>query len=122
MRLQGDYTYTAQLFNDSLNTPELRRPASHNLDAAVHYLPSSDTYELIAGGTNLTNDRYLHDGFDQSGGRPDVRHVQPAETVVRVSARQLRRAVNAEQVTGSPGRASGRESLAQVSAAAGRYP
>lgn len=62
VRLQADYTYSAELFNDSLNTPELRRPASHNLDAAVHYLPSSDAYELIVGGTNLTNDRYLTTG------------------------------------------------------------
>jgi iron complex outermembrane receptor protein len=62
VRLQADYTYTAELFNDSLNTPELRRPTSHNLDAGVHYLPSSDAYELIVGGTNLTNDRYLTTG------------------------------------------------------------
>jgi len=54
--------YSAELFNDSLNTPELRRPASHDLDAAIHFLPSSDAYELIAGGTNLTNDRYLTTG------------------------------------------------------------
>jgi outer membrane receptor protein involved in Fe transport len=62
VRLQADYTYSAELFNDSLNTPELRRPVSHDLDAAVHYLPSSDAYELIVGGTNLTNDRYLTTG------------------------------------------------------------
>src|SRR5262249_15219551 len=62
MRLQADYTYSAELFNDSLNTPELRRPASHDLSAGIHYLPPSDAYELILGGTNLTNDRYLTTG------------------------------------------------------------
>jgi iron complex outermembrane receptor protein len=62
MRLRADYTRTAEMFNDSLNTPELRRPASDALAAAVHYLSPSERYEVVLGGTNLTNDRYLTTG------------------------------------------------------------
>jgi iron complex outermembrane recepter protein len=62
MRLAADYTRTAELFNDSLNTPELRRPATNSLGASIHYLAPSDAYEIILGGTNLTNDRWLSTG------------------------------------------------------------
>jgi iron complex outermembrane receptor protein len=59
MRFDVDYTRTAELFNDSLNTPELRRPATDSVSAAIHYLASSDRYEIVLGGTNLTDDRWL---------------------------------------------------------------
>jgi iron complex outermembrane receptor protein len=62
MRLSADYTKTAELFNDSLNTPELRRPSTNALGASVHYRAPSDTYEIVLGGTNLTNDRWLQSG------------------------------------------------------------
>jgi iron complex outermembrane receptor protein len=45
-----------------LNTPELHRPATRNLDAAVHYLAPKGTYEVVLGGTNITNDRYVTTG------------------------------------------------------------
>jgi iron complex outermembrane receptor protein len=59
MRFGVDYTKTAELFNDSLNTPELRRPSTNSLGAAIHYMAANDNYEIVLGGTNLTNDRYL---------------------------------------------------------------
>lgn len=62
MRLAVDYTRTAEMFNDSLNTPELRRPATNALGAAIHYLSPNDYFELTLGGTNLTNDRWLTTG------------------------------------------------------------
>jgi iron complex outermembrane receptor protein len=62
MRLSADYTKTAELFNDSLNTPELRRPSTNNLGASIHYMAPSDKYEITLGGTNLTNDRWLTSG------------------------------------------------------------
>jgi iron complex outermembrane receptor protein len=57
-----DYTRTAELFNDSLNTPELKRPATTSLGASIHYSAPSDAWELVLGGTNLTNDRWLTTG------------------------------------------------------------
>ncbi len=58
----ADYTKTAELFNDSLNTPELRRPSTSMLNAAITYLAPGDNFEIALGGTNLTNDRWLTTG------------------------------------------------------------
>jgi iron complex outermembrane receptor protein len=29
------------------------------LNASIHLIPANDKYEVIVGGTNLTNERYL---------------------------------------------------------------
>ena len=47
--------------------PELRRPASRNLDASIHYISSGGKYDLAFGGTNLTNDRYCTAGSPNAG-------------------------------------------------------
>ncbi len=62
VRLAVDYTRTDRMFNDSLNTPELRRPATNALGAAIHYRAPDNNYEIVFGGTNLTNDRWLTTG------------------------------------------------------------
>jgi iron complex outermembrane receptor protein len=59
LRFAVDYTRTASLFNDAPNTPELFRPSSDQLGAAIHYFSPQEKYELTLGGTNLTDDRYL---------------------------------------------------------------
>jgi outer membrane receptor protein involved in Fe transport len=67
LRLLAAFTYTSEIWNDSLNTPELRRPASRNLDASIHYLSPGGKYDLSFGGTNLTNDRYCTAGSPNAG-------------------------------------------------------
>ena len=59
LRFQADYTVTGGMYNDGPNTQLLYRPATHILDASVHWLPSSEHFELVVGGTNLTDDRYI---------------------------------------------------------------
>ena len=59
MRFAVDYTRTAELFNDSLNTPLLHRPSVDNLNASIQYLSPDDKYQLSVGGTNLTDERYI---------------------------------------------------------------
>ena len=59
LRFAADYTRTAEMANDAPNTPLLRRPASDNLSASIHYLSPENKYEVTLGGTNLTDDRYL---------------------------------------------------------------
>ena len=59
LRFQADYTVTAGMYNDGPNTALLYRPATHVLDASIHFLPASAHYEFVVGGTNLTDDRYL---------------------------------------------------------------
>jgi iron complex outermembrane receptor protein len=61
------YTYTTELFNDSLNTPQLRRPPTRMIDASLHYGWDSDKYDVAVGGTNLANDRYVTAGSPNYG-------------------------------------------------------
>ena len=67
VRLLAAFTYTGEIWNDALNTPELRRPASRNLDASLHYISPNGKYDLAFGGTNLTNDRYCTAGSPNAG-------------------------------------------------------
>jgi len=67
LRLLAAFTYTSEIWNDALNTPELRRPASRNLDASIHYVSRNGNYDLAFGGTNLTNDRYCTAGSPNAG-------------------------------------------------------
>jgi iron complex outermembrane recepter protein len=67
LRFLAQFTYTADMFNDSLNTPELHRPATRMLDASIHYVAPDSLYDLAVGGTNLTNDRYVTAGSPNYG-------------------------------------------------------
>jgi iron complex outermembrane receptor protein len=67
LRLIAAFTYTAELWNDALNTPELRRPATRDLNASIHYVAADDAYDIAFGGTNLTNDRYPTAGSPNTG-------------------------------------------------------
>jgi iron complex outermembrane receptor protein len=67
VRLMAAFTYTADLYNDSLNTPQLWRPATRNLDASIHYISPEAMYDLSFGGSNLTNDRYVTAGSPNYG-------------------------------------------------------
>jgi iron complex outermembrane recepter protein len=67
VRMIPAYTYTTELFNDALNTPQLRRPPTHMLDASIHYISPSEKYDLAFGGTNLTNDRFPTAGSPNYG-------------------------------------------------------
>jgi iron complex outermembrane recepter protein len=67
VRLITAFTYTAELWNDALNTPELRRPATREFDASLHYSSPDELYDLAVGGTNLTNDRYPTAGSPNTG-------------------------------------------------------
>ena len=67
LRFLAQFTYTADMFNDSLNTPELHRPATRMLDASIHYVAADALYDFAFGGTNLTNDRYVTAGSPNYG-------------------------------------------------------
>jgi iron complex outermembrane receptor protein len=67
IRLAVDYTYTADMFNDATNLTLLHRPSTDNLGAAVHYVSPGQRYELILGGTNLSDTRYLSTGSVNTG-------------------------------------------------------
>lgn len=56
------YTYTSSMYTDSLNTPQMRRPVTHIVNASAHYTSPSGMYEFSVGGTNLTDQRYITTG------------------------------------------------------------
>jgi len=81
-------TYTAEMFNDSLNTPELRDPASRMLDASVHYISADDKYDVALGGTNITNDRFITTGSPNIGaGEVGGTYNEPAEWYIQLTAK-----------------------------------
>jgi iron complex outermembrane receptor protein len=82
------FTYTAEMFNDSLNTPELRDPATRMLDASVHYITSDSRYDVALGGTNITNDRFITTGSPNIGaGELGGTYNEPAEWYLQLTAK-----------------------------------
>jgi iron complex outermembrane recepter protein len=61
------FTYTSEMWNDALNTPLLRRPATRELDASLHYVSADGMYDFAVGGTNITNDRFVTAGATNYG-------------------------------------------------------
>jgi iron complex outermembrane receptor protein len=66
--LSADYTRTSSLFNDTENTLLIARPATDALNASVTYRAPQRRWELVAGATNLTDERYLTTGQGQVAG------------------------------------------------------
>ena len=58
------FTYTSSLFNDTENTPLLKRPGTELLNGSISYVADS-RWTLTVGGTNLTNKRVLIAGAAQ---------------------------------------------------------
>jgi iron complex outermembrane receptor protein len=88
LRAIVDFTYTAEMFNDSLNTPELRDAASRMLGASVHYISADDKYDVALGGTNITNDRFITTGSPNIGaGEVGGTYNEPAEWYLQVTAK-----------------------------------
>ena len=66
--LSADYTRTSSLYNDTENTPLLRRPGTDALNASITYRAPGERWSLSVGGTNLTDNRYLTTGQNQVAG------------------------------------------------------
>jgi iron complex outermembrane receptor protein len=76
------------MFNDSLNTPLLRRPPSRMVNASIHYVSPTSLYEVAFGGTNLTNDRYITTGSpNYAAGEVGGSYNEPREWYLQVTAR-----------------------------------
>ena len=61
-----DWSYTSKQENDSTNTPLLHRPAVSMLDASIAYR-AGKLWQLVLGGTNLTDKRYIVSGVENAG-------------------------------------------------------
>jgi len=62
-----DYSYTSEQENDTINTPLLHRPAVSLVDASVTYSTPDEKWQVVAGGINLTDKRYIVSGQDNTG-------------------------------------------------------
>ena len=62
-----DYSYKSSIARDAENTPQLISPPTNVVGALVSYQSPSKNYPADVGVTNLTNDRFIISGQDQSG-------------------------------------------------------
>ena len=86
--LLGDYTYTTRMRNDTEGYFLLMRPSTNIINASIAYNDPGDHYTLTAGGTNLTNDRYLVTGQAQlAGGQAYGTYSRPAEWYAKLAVK-----------------------------------
>lgn len=62
-----DWSYTSEQENDTINTPLLRRPDLHLVDASLTYTAPNKAWQIVAGGANLSDKRYIVSGQDNGG-------------------------------------------------------
>lgn len=53
--------------NDFGNTEQLMRSSVNMVNASVTYQAPGDHWEFSVGGTNLADERYIMNGFNQGG-------------------------------------------------------
>jgi iron complex outermembrane receptor protein len=80
LRFIGNYTFTSTMTNDIAATPLLTRPDTRIVDLSLAYVTAGDKYEVVLGGTNVTDTRYVITGQDQAaGGQVQATFNPPAE-------------------------------------------
>ena len=62
LRLGLDFTHSSEIANDAINTSLLIRPVSNVMNASLTYASPGERYQLTVGGTNITDDRFLTTG------------------------------------------------------------
>ena len=67
LQFNADWTYTAKEANDFGNTQLLMRPATNMFNASITYKVPGDQWEFSVGGTNLSDERFISSGQNQSG-------------------------------------------------------
>ena len=83
--LHGDYAYKSSIARDGENTPELVTPATNQISGLISYRSPSNNWHADVGGTNLTDDRFIVSGQNQSGiGYIGGTYNRPREWYVRV--------------------------------------
>jgi iron complex outermembrane recepter protein len=84
-----DYTHTSGQWNDTERTLLLRRPATDILNASITYKEPNGHWEVTAGGTNITDERYLSSGGTQQNGAGVIfgSYNRPAEWYLRLGVK-----------------------------------
>lgn len=80
LMLHGDWNYTSTIYNNAENTPELTQHGIHLFNAAMTYSHPGDHWQLIVGGRNLSDKKYIISGFNQPGvGYTEGTYARPRE-------------------------------------------
>jgi iron complex outermembrane receptor protein len=88
LRFVGTYTFTSSMSDDIADTPLLARRNTKILDLSATYVTSGDKYEIVVGGTNLTDTRYVITGQDQvAGGQVQATFNPPREWYLQLRAK-----------------------------------
>ena len=78
-----DYSHKDTIANDGPNTPELVQGPVHIANMSMTYTSASGFWSVIAGGTNITDERYVYSGLNIPGlGIVDGVFSRPAEWYV----------------------------------------
>lgn len=59
-----DYTYTSHYYNTTGNLLDTERLATDIMNISATYRSPSDRWELVIGGTNVLDDRYVLNGYE----------------------------------------------------------
>ena len=83
-----DYSYRSESFNDEINSDSVKSPSSSVWDARISFERDGTPWRLALWGRNITDERYITFGADQSSnGVTVVQYSRPAEYGVTLSAR-----------------------------------
>lgn len=78
--LHVDYSFKDIIANDAVNTPLLMQDPIHLVNLSATYTAPSEKWQISAGGRNITDERYIFSGFDQTGiGFTTANYSRPAE-------------------------------------------
>ncbi|WP_219846110.1 TonB-dependent receptor [Emcibacter nanhaiensis] len=58
-----DWSYRSEFDNDAFNTPQIHQGGYHLLNANITWRNAEETYALVVGVKNITDEKYLHTGI-----------------------------------------------------------
>lgn len=62
-----DWSYRSEIWNDAINTPQIRQKGYHLINASVAFVSTDQKWELILSGRNLNDKEYLAAGLSALG-------------------------------------------------------
>ena len=68
LTLHADYTHNSRVENDNVNNPLFSQPSIDLVNVSAVYEAPSGRWQLILGGHNITNERYIVSAFENGTG------------------------------------------------------
>jgi iron complex outermembrane recepter protein len=67
LTVHGDWSNKSQVANDAVNNVVLLQGAVNTYNAALAFTPTGKNWEIVLGGRNLSDERYIVSGFQNDG-------------------------------------------------------